>query len=95
MLYEMKVGEHIGKCFRVGVLGNTRYRDGESYYLAVLAETKNESVSLGGFKSLRPLSLRTTAIIPTSRQKGFYHEEITCTFFEKVYSNTGGKRRLI
>jgi hypothetical protein len=47
------------KCFRVGVLGNTRYRDGESYYLAVLAETKNESVSLGGFKSLSPLSLRT------------------------------------
>ena len=56
-LCEMKVGKHIGKCFRVGVLGNTRYRDSGSYYLAVLTEAKNGAVPLGRFNSFCPHSL--------------------------------------
>jgi hypothetical protein len=62
-LYEMKVGKHIGKCFRVGVLGNTRYRDSGSHYLAVLIEAKNGAVPLGRFNSFCPHSLYTTANI--------------------------------
>ena len=61
-LCEVRVGKHIGKCFRVGVLGNTRYRDSGSHYLAVLTEAKNGAVPLGRFKSFCPPSLHTTPI---------------------------------